>query len=259
MLAEAIEEYFIGPILTGTGYNPVNTFVYAVLLLALGYVVFRAIRALGIEVDSPFAMALFPYIALGSILRSLRDIGYFKTWLLVSPFLYIYVFSVTFLLLVISILVARKTKLPYQSFFFSFGFVISGILFTRLSFQNLGAALPVLGIGLLFFALIFAPLWKAPLWNKFVLMSQLFDASATYVALTFYGFGEQHVLPNLIFSLTGTVASFFLVKAAVALLMLWAVDTGIEDKNLANFLKLVVIVLGFAQGLRDLLMIVAFA
>jgi uncharacterized membrane protein len=254
-----IEKYFIDPILTGSGYNWVNTFVYAVLLVFFGYVVFRAIRRLGIEIDSKFAMSLFPYIFMTSILRSLNDIGVFQTYLLVSPFALIYSFALTFSLLVVSLVLSGKFKVSFHALFFAFGFVLAGILFTQLRFLNLFAAGQILALDVFFLILIFLPVWKAGLWNKSALFAQMFDASATFVAVTYYGFLEQHVLPNLLFGMAGSVAIFFVAKAAVTLLFLWAVDSGVEDKNLRNFLKLIIFMLGIGQGFRDLLMVAAFA
>lgn len=259
MALEIIEKYFIEPILTGSGYNWVNTLTYAVLLIFFGYIVFRAIRKLGIEVDSKFAMSVFPYILLASVLRSLNDVGVFNTFVLVSPFAYIYAFSLTFTLLVSSLIIARQFKVSFHALFFSLGFVLAGLFFTQLKFQNLFAAGQILALDLFFFILIFLPVWKASLWNKSALFAQMFDASATFVAVTFYGFSEQHVLPNLLFGMAGSVAIFFVAKTAVVIAFLWAVDSGVDDKNLRNFLKLIVFMLGIGQGFRDLLMVAAFA
>ena len=259
MLTDWLERYFIDPILTGAGYNLVNTTVYALLLILFSYVVFRAIRKLGIEIDSGFAMSLFPYIAMASILRSLNDIGVFSTWFLVTPFFYVYAFVITFILLMFSLAISKKMGFSFHSLFFAFGFIISGALFTQLRFHNLFAVGQILALDAFFFALIFLPVWKAGLGNKSAVFSQLFDASSTFVAVTFYGFTEQHVLPNIISNLAGTWVIFFVAKAAVVLLFLWAVDSGIEDRNLRNFLKLLVFMLGFGQGFRDLLMVAAFA
>jgi len=265
MVSGFFEEYFVRPVMNGSGYNLVNTSVYALLLVVSAYVVFRALRKLNVEIDANFAMSLFPYIALGSIIRSLRDIGFLSGWVFVTPAVYIVVFSITFSSLVLSIFIAERMKLSYHSLFFAFGFALAGILFTQLRFHNLLAAAQILALDLFLFILIFvpilgqAPIWKASLWNKFAVFGQLFDASSTYVAMTFYGFGEQHVLPNILFDLAGGVWIFFIAKAAIALLFVWAVDSAIEDKNMKNFLKLIVFILGFGQGFRDLLMVAAFA
>jgi len=265
MALDFIQRYFIDPILTNSGYNLVNTGVYALLLIVFGYIVFLAIRKLEIEIDSNFAMSVFPYILMASILRSLNDIGIVSTKLLVTPFFYFYAFAVTFSLLVFSQILAKQFKVSFHALFFAFGFVLAGILFTLLRFQNLFAVGQILALDAAIFILIFAPLWKkmpiwkASIWNKSAFFAQMFDASATFVAVTYYGFMEQHVLPNILSSLAGTWLIFFVAKAAVILAFLWAVDSGIEDKNLRNFLKLIVIMLGIGQGFRDLLMVAAFA
>ena len=91
-----------------------------------------------------------------------------------------------------------------------------------------------------------------------VIFSQLFDASSTFVGVQIYHHAEQHVLPNLLFDLTGGVWSFFIVKFIVAVLLLYVLDSSIEDKNFKNWIKIIVIILGFALGARDLFQIMIF-
>jgi uncharacterized membrane protein len=265
MALDFIDRYFIEPIMTNSGYNLVNTLVYAVLLIFFGYIVFRAIRKLGLEIDSKFALGVFPYILMASILRSLNDIGIISTKLLVTPFFYVYAFSITFFLLVFSLFLSKQFKVSFHALFFGFGMVLAGILFTQLRFQNLFAVGQILALDLVIFILIFMPVWKVSLWNKSALFAQMFDAAATFVAVNTYVAGtgkkfiEQHVLPNILSNIAGSWLIFFVAKFVVVIMFLWAVDSGIEDKNFRNFLKLVVIMLGLGQGLRDLLMVAAFA
>ena len=87
--------------------------------------------------------------------------------------------------------------------------------------------------------------------NQVILGGHFLDASATFTALTFYGYLEQHVVPRLVIPLFGPISMFFL-KIVVVLPVLWIIDSHAEDKNFRNFLKLVVLILGLAPGLRDL-------
>lgn len=259
MLLAFIQEYFVQPVLLGTGYNWINTFVYAVLLVLIGLSVYRALRQIGVKFDGNFAVAIFPYIILGSILSSLNDIGYFNTWLLKTPMLYIMTFSLFFGALCLSKYLEKKGGVTYLCHLFSIGFLLSGTLFTQLRFQNPFGFVQVLGISAIWAILIFGLFRQKSLWNKMTVFAQMFDASATFTAMQFYTiFHEQHVAPNLLFDLAGGPWIFFIAKAAVTILFLWAVEKDIQDKNLRNFLKLVVIILGLGQGTRDMLMIVGF-
>jgi len=76
----------------------------------------------------------------------------------------------------------------------------------------------------------------------------------------FYGFREQHVLPNFIISLMGGHWVFFIfIKFLAVLIFVYFVDTNVKDKNLGNWLKLVVVILGVAQGTRDMLSLGVFS
>ncbi len=296
MFPEFFQTYFVNPILNISGYNWVNTFVYALILILAVFLVYKLLKFLKIKIDGKFALSLAPYILLGSVLRVLRDAGFFTSPVFVSPLLYILVFIITLFFLLFSLFLEKTlvfqrktvhhllfsegkkrplfvkqkegrgvmngTKICFQSYFFSFGFILSGIFFTQIQFINFTAAVQILGLDLLIFILVFSlgnltKLTKS-LFNKFVIFSQLFDASSTFVGVRIYHHAEQHVVPNLLFDLSGNIWSFFIVKFIVAILLLYVIDNYIEDKNFRNWLKIVVIILGFALGTRDLFQIMCF-
>ena len=259
MWYDIFQTYFVDPILNASGYNWINTSVYALIFVFAVFLIYnKVLEPLKIKIDGRFALALLPYIFLGSVLRALKDSGFLISPLFVTPLIYLFIFTFTLALLVFSLFLEKKTKIPFQSYFFSFGFILAGIFFTQLQFVNFTAAAQILGLDLLIFLLVFGlgnytKLTKS-FWNKSVIFSQLFDASSTFVSLQFWGYSEQHVLPNLIFGFFGNW-SFFIVKLVVALLLLYIIDSSIKNKNFGNWIKLVVIILGIALGTRDLLRI----
>jgi uncharacterized membrane protein len=87
-------------------------------------------------------------------------------------------------------------------------------------------------------------------------MAHLFDASSTYIAVDFYGYNEQHVLPNALTGLVGSAIVMFPLKIAVILGALYIIDTYIEDRTVANMLKLAIFILGLAPGLRNFLSLI---
>ena len=89
--------------------------------------------------------------------------------------------------------------------------------------------------------------------NLSVLMAHLFDASSTFIAVTYYGYSEQHVLPNTITSLAGTALVMYPLKITVILFALYVIDTYVEDRTIKNMLKLAIFILGLAPGLRNFL------
>jgi uncharacterized membrane protein len=90
--------------------------------------------------------------------------------------------------------------------------------------------------------------------NAGILVSHLFDASSTFTALTFFGFYEQHVLPSFLIDIFGPWIMFPL-KIIVVWVVLDFIDKSKEERFLKGFLKIVILILGLALGLRDFLTI----
>jgi uncharacterized membrane protein len=92
--------------------------------------------------------------------------------------------------------------------------------------------------------------------NLSVLIAHLLDASTTFIAVDFYGYGEQHVLPNFLTQMVDTAVVMFPLKITVILTVLYIIDTSVEDKTTRNMLKLAIFVLGLAPGLRNFLSLI---
>ncbi len=263
MWYDIFQTYIAALILNASGYTWINTIIYAIIFVLGVYLVYyKILRPLKIKVDGRFALSLLPYIFLGSVLRALKDSGFLTSRLFVTPSIYVFIFSFTLILLVFSLFLEKRTKVPFQSYFFSFGFILAGIFFTQLPFSNLMPAVQILGLDLLIFLLVFGlgnftKLTKS-FWNKSVIFAQLADASSTFIGMVVYGHLEQHVFPNLIFEWAGNVWIFFIVKLVTALLILYTIDNYLEDKGFSNWLKLIVILLGLALGTRDLFQVMIF-
>jgi len=75
-----------------TGYNPVSTAGYGLLLAGGVFLVYRVLKRFSIEIDPRFIAALVPYILLGSVGRVLEDAGLFDpplAYLFISPVIYV--------------------------------------------------------------------------------------------------------------------------------------------------------------------------
>jgi len=94
--------------------------------------------------------------------------------------------------------------------------------------------------------------------NVLILFAQFLDASATYRALEAFDYGEKHVLPNALIDATGTAAVMFPLKAIAYCACLYLIDVDLK-KDLAShpslkyIIKVAMLVLGLAPGLRDAL------
>jgi uncharacterized membrane protein len=92
--------------------------------------------------------------------------------------------------------------------------------------------------------------------NLGILSAHFLDASATFVALSYYGYLEQHIVPRLLFSVAGNT-SFFALKIVVLLPVLYLIDKYADEGRFKNLLKIVILILGLAPGLRDLIRLMA--
>ena len=88
--------------------------------------------------------------------------------------------------------------------------------------------------------------------NLSILLAHLLDAS-TFIAVDYYGYAEQHVLPNALTQLADTAIIMYPLKIAVILPALYVIDTYVEDRTIRNMLKLAIFILGLAPGLRNFL------
>ena len=179
----------------------------------------------------------------------------------VTPGSYLITTLIAFVVLMVSYGIQRKTKVPYWKTMFIIGLaiLIGGIL--TLPIKSLYPLALILTTTVVLTAAFYGVSWlvrnKPKLKQVFnyqssgILGAHFLDASATFWALSSYGFVEQHVVPRLLFGFLGP-ASFFVLKAVVVLSVLWVFNTQIENKRLRNFLKVAVIILGLAPGLRDM-------
>ncbi|MFH1631285.1 MAG: DUF63 family protein [Candidatus Aenigmatarchaeota archaeon] len=97
--------------------------------------------------------------------------------------------------------------------------------------------------------------------NSGILGAHMFDASTTFTALSYFNYYEQHVVSNVAISIVGPIAQFIL-KIVVVVAVLWALDKYLKDETnplgevvsntqLRNFIKVAILILGFAPGLRN--------
>jgi uncharacterized membrane protein len=84
------------------------------------------------------------------------------------------------------------------------------------------------------------------------------DASATFVAIDYYGYIEKHVLPTFLIELFNTAAVMLILKAILVILVIYFIDILYEkdfksNPTMVGLIKIAVLVLGLAPGTRDVL------
>lgn len=237
-------------------YTWFNTFVYGIILSFAVFLLLLAFKRQKIKLDRNFFIAVAPWVVFGATARALVDAHFFLTnWFFVAPGIYFLMFILFFIVWRTSIFVSRFFKIGWWKLTFGIGFVLMMFNLVNIGVraQNILALLLILSIfSASFFPFLYASkvIKQLSLQNLLVIGAHLFDASATFVGLTFFHYTEKHVLPTAIMGAFGP-AAFFVLKLLVILAFLVLVDHFIKDKNTNNGLKFVVFVLGCAPGIRD--------
>ncbi len=250
-------EYFLQP--KRSGYDVPKTLTYGLLLVAAVYVIYETLKKLKVKIDRRLAIAIAPYVVLGSSIRVLEDLGLIHGNIFVTPGIYVFVFAITIAALLVSLFIEKKRGIPYFKPVCMFGTLLmslplSVLIASLMTHINL--------YGALLFVVFFVPwilLFKFLRWsgeNKAVMSLQMLDATATFVSLQFFNFYEQHILPTAFINIFGP-ASFIVVKAVGIAVLLMAIDKFSDDKQFNTYVKLVIGVLGAATGTRDLLALMA--
>ena len=261
-----------------SGYTIFNTVVYTLILVIFILAIIKMFRKIEIDPISIF-YSIIPFIFLGSSTRALVDNGiYPKTIFLITPGLYILVGMITIFSFLFSIYLFNKKGIDYRYTLLFLGILFSIpniIFFSNVNFTAIAyVILTWIIVSIIFLAMAFFVLYikniivenngeknisntlekiKKYKINFSILLAHLFDASTTYVAVEYYNYYEQHVLPNAINQLFDTYLTLFPMKIIVIVAVLYIIDQYFDDLTIKNLLKLTVFVLGLAPGLRNIL------
>jgi uncharacterized membrane protein len=242
------------------GYTILNTVVFGIILGICILIIIKMFKYIKKD-PAELMIPLIPFIFFGSSARALVDNNIYPlTYILVTPGIYILTGLMAIITLITAVFIEKKTNFDYRYIIFIVGTLICipNILF--MGPVNLVAVLQVVGVwAIVSSAFILLRNKWALLSNKFnlsVLTAHLFDASSTYIAVDYYGYYEQHVLPSALTGLFGTAIIMFPLKIVVILGALYVIDTYIEDRTIANMLKLAIFILGLAPGLRNFLSLI---
>jgi len=187
------------------GYTILNTIVFGIILGIIILVIIKMFKYIKKD-PAELMIPLIPFIFFGSSARALVDNNIYPlTYLLVTPGIYLLTGSMAIVTVLAAVLIERRTSFDYRYFIFIVGAVICvpNILF--MGPINPIATIQVVGVWAIISG-IFVLLRKkwSLLNNKFnlsVLTVHLFDASSTFIAVDYYGYYEQHVLPSALTAL----------------------------------------------------------
>lgn len=239
-----------------------------------------------IQMDTEFFVAILPYIFIGSTLRALQDIAHqnkiispyeiFGLDIFITPYLYVIMISLTLSIGIISIFISQEYLKDVQRFsnwrntFLTIGIIIEIILFLPIIFlltdpYYIGGGVIILiltcSFGLSFHFLgtylsqRYIPEATIRREETLTMVTQMFDAFNTVIAIELYHYDEQHYLPNILFNTPWGAWPFLIIKFVVVLLFIYVVR-GLENKEISKWLLWVVFLLGLATGTRDFLRLI---
>jgi uncharacterized membrane protein len=282
-IMDFLQKYFITPIYTDSGYNLINTITYAIIAIVALVGIYKLLKKLNVHIDYKLFYAVFPFIIFGSSLRTFVDSGTYKIgfWT-VSPGIYILTAAIFLAVLGLSVWLDQLKKIAYWKTCLLIGIslvVISfGLVATKLNVVNVKYGLAILGLALIISLAIWIAFkllrFKAGTKHFLVFPAHMLDAAATFIAVDFLAATEKHPLPVFATNIFGTAAIMFALKLLVLIPLVYFMDKEFEDnansqirgvenrtkpsifdKQFVTFMLISVAVLGFAEGIRDLLTI----
>ncbi len=249
-ILDFLRQYYLDPISLNQGYNFVNTLTYALFVVIGTYLTFKFLEKMKTKIDRNFVTSIIILVVFGTMVRLLEEAGIFISYFLVTPMIWIEMFIFVFALFTVSKILEKRFKIPYYKTLSAVGLasivVPLALVLSKLTQFN----------GMMICMLLLAPFglvlylvkWKPE--NKLVSMAHIFDATATFTAIQFFGFSEQHIVPRLLME-TLTPVSFIVAKVLVVAGILLLIDRNSDDKNFNNFLKLIIAIIGLGPGIRD--------
>jgi len=252
-----ISENFLTPMCRY--YTPIGTITYGIILILAVLGTYKLLKRLKIKIDKRFFIGILPFIIYGGWTRALRDhmLGIYQSNFFCSPPIYFVIFAMALGSLLIGIVVAKKSKnYSYEKVMLMIGLSLLIYNASLTAVNNITGFSMVLGL-VSFWSIVFFGINRLKpkllsLENAGIIVSHLLDASSTFVAVTFFGYYEQHVLPSFLIDLLGTWTMFPL-KIVVVWIILHIIDESDEDVLFKRFLKIIILILGLALGIRDFL------
>ena len=260
-IRDFIYRYYIEPIEKQSGYNYIQEITYGILLFFMVYIFYRVCKVLHIEIDRRFAVVTVLYTVLISLIRALVDGGYIPyTYYTVTPGIVVVIGTYYLLSTVLSTIVLKKRYYILTAVMAVLPLTYLVIIFLR-NIVHIEALLYVSSIVILVYGIFNYLLEKIELlrnslkfqpMDKYVILAQLIDGASTAVGVGLYGYWEQHPLPRLLIDHFGPYIMIPLKLVAVITVLYILNNMEVEERDLRNILKITVMTLGLAPGLRNL-------
>jgi uncharacterized membrane protein len=273
-IRQFVNAYYIHPITHDTGYNPVNTITWALLLVLCLFLTLKLLKKLEIEIDKTFIAALSPYIFVGASLRVMEDAELFSpplSYLLITPLIYFLLFFCCIAILTLSVTLSRSNKI--RDYNYNVPFCLVGVIWLVINLiillEDEEIILPwvlfaVVGISGILLLVIYGIAAKFGVnfltekLNVSVLAAHLLDASSSYIGIDLLGYSGKHVIEGIIVKYAGSAAGMYPLKLGILIPVLYLLETRFDEKEreLKNLVLLALLVIGLAPAVRNTLRMV---
>ena len=270
-LRHFVETYYINPIIHDTGYNPVNTITWAIVLVFCLFLTLKLLNKLGIAIDHRLIAAVSPYLVVGASLRVMEDAELVTpplSYLLITPLIFFLVFVCCVAFLILSVKVSSSKNRGEYNYTLLFGLI--GFLWMIANLTILVRMEEVIAPWVLFavtgitgilisviyvISRIFGIQFLTERINLAVLAAHLLDASSSYIGIDMLGYTGKHVLEGLIVTYAGTAAVMYPLKLGILIPLLYLLATQFTDEEveLKNLVLLALLTIGLAPGVRNTL------
>jgi len=242
----------------------------AILLMILALAckfLFRIVR-----LDKYFAVSLVPAIVFGIVVRVLADAGFYlkSDWWSVTPGIYLTALAFASAYLAASLYVQKKSGIEYWKLSLVIGTLVLPYFLLNLAgymkhplriFYPL--ALAVLILGLVYFVSLLCE--KTRIFrmkeNFIIIFAHLLDGSGTFVGMEYFGFSEEHIIPEMLINLAGSAAIMIPLKLAVILAAIYLIEKWKEEEGVDLYygmIKITLFILGIGPGTRNALLLALF-
>lgn len=258
---QLFNDYFIRPMDERTGYNAVNTAVYAAIALIAAYLIYRMLKRLKIKIDDGFIFSITPFILFGATMRVVVDANILPyTYLTTTPGIYVLIGLTT----IAAVLVFHRLAIMRHLWAFGAVLWLASIAPLVPLFKNFDFFVFILLLALTGAALgnaILTSLKVRCRWQYILAaFAHSLDGAATFVSIDIFSriagaqYFEQHVFTNIISVVFGGFWAFYAIKILFATGAVWLLDrdSGLKDDEL-NYVILLIIIFGLAPGVRDAL------
>ena len=254
-----------------TGYNPVNTVTYLVVVLYALPGLREFLSAFKIDLSTRLAYGLAPIIIAGGAMRALEDASVLGSWdiLFITPTIYFVIAGVTLSGLATGAVLRNRGVASVPATVGGLG-SIWAVLALGVALQyGLTAAptfrpgVPVLTLGIAvlatggFYLAGSVTGWSAlhhPMY-LLVIFGQLWDAAQNLIGVSLYGYTPKMFITQQLYQWTGFEGSTFLVKLLAVTFVVWVLADGEQDFPHEQWwvIAMVIIAVGLPMGVRGTL------